>query len=230
MKLLLSFLIVLFLAGCNETYAATLTVYSTTGDGMVGNNNQTTWDIAHDTDPGATTSSGAEETINASKFTDSNWSVYHLHFPFDTSSIGGTAVISAATLSLYAITIVNTNSASVGVLLSTQGSSPPAAADFDKCSTINTPTEGATRVTLASMSTAQYNDMPLNATGLTYVSGTGTTSLCNRMSNDMDDSAPTGENSLLVYMNFQAGTTEDPKLVVTYSEPSTFTPKAIIIE
>lgn len=97
-----------------------------------------------------------------------------------------------------------------------------ALADFDQLGT----TLGASSIDLTGLSTETYINFTLNATGLTWISKTGWTLLGSREGHDTDNTSPaqpageTRYTGIYPYTSEEAGTTSDPKLVVTFSLPT----------
>jgi len=144
---------------------------------------------------------------------------------FDTSSLDDAATIDSAVASYYynyksdglsctpSFTIYNTTST-----------------DTTAISTGAYQTAGTTRYSdedmgYASFTTGAYRSLNLNSAGLSAISKTGLTRHCIRSNYDATNSEPSYTASREVNMWFrsadQSGTTTDPKLVVTYSTPST---------
>ncbi len=134
---------------------------------------------------------------------------------FDTSSLPDDATINSAVLSLY-------------------GTSDNSSADFDITmvdgSGLNQPLQdtdygylGSQNVSGGSFntsgfSTLGYNDIPLNETGLGWISKTGITKLGLRSSRDIAAIAPSTLEFVTVYPS-EEGEGYRPKLVVTYTTP-----------
>lgn len=193
---------------------------ATTVDGRVYKEDSTNWDTTHD----ATTGEGASFSGDATRYVQVNisatlYSLIRGFFLFGTSAIGSDT-INSATFSLYITS--NTNTSGAGALALVQ-SSPAAdnaivAGDMDQCGAINNPTEGATRVAQSGITTNQYTDWTLNATGLSWVNGAGTTKLGLRDGpHDCDDVAPTVQDFIVASGSGHTGTTQDPKLVVVHT-------------
>jgi hypothetical protein len=149
---------------------------------------------------------------------------------FDTSTLTASASISAATLSFYGRATTDNFSQSVVVCAATPASNTAIAnSDFSNYGTTDF---GNARITIASWSTVAYNDFALNASGISGISKTGVSNFGMRLSGDFDNSAPTWASATDAnadaYGAEQASTTNDPKLVVTYTIPSAFIPKIII--
>ena len=142
---------------------------------------------------------------------------------FDTSSLDDGATISAGVLSLFgtakqndlplttahvALSIVNTTPASNTALVN---------ADYGQLGT----TKQSTDFAYDSFSTSAYNDITLNATGIASISKTGITKFGSRFAVDVDAGTPAwtalAQSSMSAYYADNAGTTNDPKLVVTYT-------------
>jgi hypothetical protein len=143
-------------------------------------------------------------------------------FLFNTSALTGSAVISAATKSLYGVS--KRDDVAWNAALNIYTSAPASntaleAGDFDSLGTV---AQSDTSITHDSWSIAGYNDFALNSTGIGNISKTGITKFGSRFATyDVANSAPTWSslaiNRVNCYYADQTGTTNDPKLVVTYS-------------
>lgn len=139
--------------------------------------------------------------------------IHRAYMSFDTSSIPDDATIDAVELQIF----INTKYGSGWSLQLQDGTptyphTPVEAGDYDQS---NYSGDGGS-LAVASMTTGQYNTITLNATGRGWISKTGNTKLCLRSTEDIGDSAPTGNE----YCTF--GQSNDipghrPKLVVTYT-------------
>jgi hypothetical protein len=143
-------------------------------------------------------------------------------FLFDTSSLSSTAVISAATMSLYG-SATSENSSGWATTINIYSSAPAsdtvlAAGDYDSC---GTSAYSDTSIAYASWTTAAYNNFAFNATGIAGISKTGITKTSSRSNWDATNTTPTWSNSisttLLCHSAVSGGAADDPKLVVTYS-------------
>lgn len=141
---------------------------------------------------------------------------------FDTSSLTSGATISAASLSVYGVSKANDSSISpdMNVYASTPASNTALVnADFSQLGT----TAFATAISYASIATGAYNDFSLNGTGLAAISKTGVSKFGIRNANyDVANSAPTwaappADNRLVISSAEEMATSQDPKLVVTYT-------------
>lgn len=143
---------------------------------------------------------------------------------FDTSALTSGASISSAVFSLYGFTpSPKTDDAgktpNLALLASTVVSNNTVAdADYQSHGT----TEFATRYTYAAWTGAGYNDFTLNASGLSAISKTGTSKFFVMNGQyDLDGVDPSlggnQEFSVNAYDADTAGTTNDPKLVITYT-------------
>ena len=147
-------------------------------------------------------------------------------FTFDTSSINGNAVISAAALSLYGNDHKYVGLGEPSLLVTDAliaANNDLAASDFGNIYVLNS--YGI--IANASWSTSAYNEISLNTSSITKASITklGTAlSFENDRTNYGGNWIPLGEADFYGYFADQAGTTNDPKLVVTYTLP-TFIPK-----
>ncbi len=157
--------------------------------------------------------------IQASTTSNQYQALYRFIACFDTSPLTIGAVISAATLSMYGRTqIANLGQMNMSLVTSNPAStSILAASDFQTVGT----TKQAADITYASWTTVGYNDWTLNATGLGNISKNGISKFASALSCDIDNAAPTWASNAVsemgVYQADQVGTTQDPKLVVTYT-------------
>ncbi|MDY6953364.1 MAG: DUF2341 domain-containing protein, partial [Thermodesulfobacteriota bacterium] len=206
----------------------TVTYYVGAGDGYVQKGNVTNWDTTHN----ATVGQLADSVDNKSFFcrtgmkpNGGKYIVTRAFFPFDTSGLPDTAVISDATLSLYVTAKQSGDNDSEDFLVvvqTTQAStSSLSTADFVDCGSVHSPIEGSNRVDIGNITINQYNSWSLNATGLGWISTTGWTKLGMREGHDVLDHAYIGaadtKNRINGYWSEQSGTTYDPKLSLTYA-------------
>jgi hypothetical protein len=164
---------------------------------------------------------GGGNTVRAI-LTGGNWYLSRSIYMFDTSSLGSGATISAATLSLYGLgSVSNANSVSFSFVgCNPASTSSIAVGDYSAGITLNSPTEYNTRFAFSSWSTSAYNDISFNANGISAIAKTGISKFMTRSSLDIDNSAPTDFNIIDAYYADQTGTSQDPKLVITYSSSS----------
>lgn len=142
---------------------------------------------------------------------------------FNTSALGATATISAAITSLLGNAkddgfAVDLNIGSNLYSASPASATAVTAGDFDSIGSI----AYSANILYAAWSTSAYNDYVFNADGITAVAKTGVTQLGFRDPvYDVAASAPPWEASQTAYIWAQSadttGTTQDPKLVVTYT-------------
>jgi len=143
---------------------------------------------------------------------------------FDTSSLGASTTVSAATITLYVwdklngendgddfIVLVSSNPASNSALVTE---------DFDQLGT----TEFSDRIDIGSMSTPTEVTFTLNAAGIAAINTTGISKFGAREGHDLLDSAYAGSagtwNLINIYFSERTGTTNDPRLEVTYTSTS----------
>ena len=201
-----------------------LTVFSSSGDGWVRRaTSDETFAINRAASEGNLldyTSTTTQAQITKSG-TD-NFDISRCFLPFDTSSLPDDATIDSATLSIYVTVKNDADIVSLVLVQTTQASTSSLVLDdFDQCGTLNSPTEGAARITVSGLTLNAYNDFTLNATGLTWISKTGFTKLGIRISRDGDNSEPTGVNNMVLSAFEETGTSQDPKLVINYTIATT---------
>lgn len=189
------------------------TFYSSTNDGCFLSDNQATYSLARDAVTASSIDQGNGNLIHNSKL-GSTYYVRRFVTYFDTSSISSNT-ISSATLSVASLSggTSNANSDSIAVV-SFGGSNPPVITDFDDFGS----TSGGSLLIGDFFSTdGIYNNFTLNSYGLSLINKTGTTALGLRSLNDINNSAPTGDNHIRIYQADQTGTSLDPKLIVVHS-------------
>ncbi len=227
---------------CLDVRADTLTVYpdastgGTTVDGDVGEQSLagTTW-------PSITGAAGDQHSDTSAlirtyyQYADSGEPDFSLLYRgillFDTSSLGSDATVSSATVSLFGQAKYNQSSSegsghpdstSINVYTSTPASDNDLAnADYAQIGT----TAQATAIEYSSFSASGYNNFTLNATGLSNISKTGITKFGTReASYDVTGTTPpcagfctTEVEGYIFYSADQAGTDNDPKLVINYT-------------
>jgi len=214
---------------------STLTVYpdanpeSTSFDGRVlyGLDNSTWNDlVVAASGNGATDTDTIAHGFSFTSGTNSNtwYQIGRGWFLFDTSALGSTANISAATLSLYGASQNDLLSAApdINIYSATTASNTAASnSDYGGC--------GATAlcdtaVTYAGWNMSGYNNFALNASGKANISKNGISKFSSRNANyDLANSPPpwlSGNKISNCYCHHADGTTGDPKLVITYTTPS----------
>lgn len=170
------------------------------------------------------TSSGASDAgVNMSHYADRDatgtlWDgLTRTLVLFDTSAIPDTDIISAATLSLKPDVIVdNGNQSSVITVGVTASNTALADSDFQS----NTSGTTFASIDVTSLSVGTYTDYSLDAAGIANVSLTGISKFAAKLSGDAANSEPSLAANTVVTIRCHsadaAGTTSDPKLVVTY--------------
>lgn len=241
-----------------KAYAATASPYSEAGDGDITVNSfnqctgvgccnlSTNWGNARsDTGTNAaaqpTPASALVYTYAATAYdgdlnqTTCQADIYRTFLPFNTGSIPSGATISAATLNVYVSSKqndVNDGFDYVTVVRTSQSTHTTlAAADYDQCGSINSPTEGidsGQRKDITSVSTSAYLVFTLNSTGLGWIAKSGTASNCSatsgiscfglREGHDTTNTNPsTGGNFIDISTSEASSQTQDPYLSVTYT-------------
>lgn len=197
---------------------ATLTVYSDAADGYLRSNSGT-WSIARAGTGGALVD-GTEIQIGGSS---TAYYTREAFVSFDTSSIPDAAVISAVVLSLYGFEDSSTFDTEVRARNYSWGTTLEFA-DWVPGANLTTYTLLATYPTSA-WSITGYNDFSENGSNFrSAVNKTGTTSIVLYCSTLESASAPSIPEHVKAYASEAAGTTQDPKLVITYDATEYKTP------
>jgi len=134
---------------------------------------------------------------------------------FDTSSLPDDATISSAVLSLYGKAKYGTVDFLITVVDGSVLHEPLVGADYGALR--DQVVSGGTFHT-SGFNTGGYNDIPLNETGIGWISKTGITKLGLRSSRDIAAIAPSTLEFVTVYPS-EEGEGYRPKLVVTYTTP-----------
>lgn len=220
----------------------TTTLYPSAGavspvDGRTsyGNSSGGSWNQSHD----ATSANGSTSSVSDTEASGQFATAYnhpnghHIisrgFFLFDTSAIGADSIDSAI-FSLY-VTAISDQDNDANAFVSVVQSNPASnaaivAADYDQCGdAVDNPTEGhdsGQRKDITGISTSAYLDWTLNSTGIGWIDGAGITKLGTREGHDILDDPLTNNggnttSSITGYYADQAGTSNDPKLVVTHA-------------
>ncbi len=198
-----------------RTKGTVTTVFSDTVDGRV-NSNSTTYSLARS---GTALSADDTETFSAvgqdyNTFVALNYFCFETFFSFDTSSIGDTDQITSAVFSLALAADSSTTDFTINAHLKDWGAGVTTA-DWVAGASIAAQTLLATRAT--SGLAGGYNAFTENGSNFTAnVNKTGSTRFMCSSSRHSGNNTPTGAEFVYFYMANEAGTTSDPKLVVTH--------------
>ena len=211
----------------------TSTFYSGAGDGRCTGTPNATWATVHDASSGDTANyTSASLGVYSGKDGSAKYDFARVFLPFDTSALPDTDSISTAVMSAYAVSKTDGDNDAEGYITlvqTTQASNTSLVlGDFDQCGSISNPTEGIAtgeRKDITGISTSAYLDFTLDATGIGWINNTGVTKLGVREGHDTTNTVYAGANGtynfVSFYMSEQAGTTQDPKLVVEHAAAAT---------
>jgi hypothetical protein len=195
---------------------------TTTVDGEIQYNQASSWSEAHDAASGPQPNpSGSFGEFAYSAYWSGYYYIVRSIFLFDTSSLTSSANISSATISIYGYGTVNNADGDYAYIVN---SAPASNTDITSSdySTLGT-TSYSNAYAFSSWSTSAYNDFTLNNLGRDAISKTGVSKFGARDWFDIMNSAPSGFNQLQTRWAENSGTSQDPKLVVTYTLPTTNT-------
>ena len=199
---------------------STLTVYPIAGTtGAVDSNmyvEHATYSTAHDAADADAEDSTDPELLGMNSDVGATYFIRRGGMLFDTSALGSGATISAAVLSLY----YNSDKANADA-----GQAEPHIVDFNPASLTDIVvgdwdqfgTTSFATVAYSGISTAQYYNFTLDSNGIANISKTGTSAFGIRSAGDINNSTPTGGNRVSWMSADTAGTSNDPKLVITYT-------------
>ena len=150
--------------------------------------------------------------------------IYRAVILFDTASLPDTATISAATFSLYVTgksNFDNDGNDTLNIVSSTPAANTAVVnGDYDSLGT----TLYASAADITSVTTSAYNVFTLNSTGRDAITKTSATKFGIREGHDINnDTVTPGTGNQVTFSAAEtSGTSQDPKLEVTYTVASTF--------
>jgi hypothetical protein len=170
------------------------------------------------TNRGAAASSYAPAPSNATIYIEAytGYTIARSILLFDTNTVPADATVDSATLELYknATAVSNGDTSACCLVASTPASNTDiVAGDFDQLGT----TRLGTDVLYSAIGTGAYFTLNLNAAGLAAITKAGITKLGIRDKRDLDNSAPTGVNSIAMD---SADGTNKPRLTINYTPAS----------
>jgi len=192
------------------------TYYSTTADGYVTNQNND-WATCRAGTSGWYTSTTVS---NNASFVEAriSGSTYYITRSFLYFSTDAVVFPDSASLYIYGYVF---DGSTMDAQKGTQQDSLTTV-DFDSLT-------GASYGTSGAWSTAGYNGINFNATGVSDINISGTTKVCCRESaKDVADSAPVGSYQVGGYYSDQTGTDKDPYLSITEAVAGGYTPQVMI--
>ena len=213
---------------------ATLTVYPSPGTTLSGMTSYTSTgqDLAtartgngtQNDDTSAAVTAIGYAGDNDTDFYNQNW---RFHTLFDTSALTSGATVSAGVISYYVTAKVDQLGGTNGLAVCISNPASDSVLENSDHQTITKTRQMTSDIDFGSISTAAYQDCTLNATGISNISLTAITKFCATSSFDIDVT-PTwgiGEESVLAMSTAnETGTSQDPKLVVTYTGGATILP------
>lgn len=188
----------------------TLTVLSSSSDGYLYRHDTSysaAWNASSSNGP-----SGILDIIIGQKKQTLTYYIYRGFVYFNTSALTKSAVIDAATLSLYK----SSDSSTTDFLITAQNGQPTYPHDPLQSSDYNRNYYTGNGGILSTSGFGNgYNNIPLNSNGIGWINKSSWTKLCLRSSRDINGTAPTGNEYVTVYASEQ-GNGYEPKLVITY--------------
>jgi hypothetical protein len=198
----------------------TTTFYSAGGDGSFYYSfNGGTWAAAYGSDGSANVSNSTVATVldYGTHLNSGHYQIGRMFLPFDTSTLGSGATISAATITLTSDYYSNADS-ETAYLVSIAFTSITANTQFARANW-GTGTDYGNRAITAWNPLGTSAEITLTADGINNISKTGTTYFGGMFGFDRAGAtAPTGINNISPRSSDYAGTSSDPLLTVTYTE------------
>jgi RHS repeat-associated protein len=215
-------------------------LFSTTvggGDGDVGAQPYpSSWATMHADTAGTGGANYVSQTVypHAGAYVSSTGyiSIARAFFPLDTSAIPDNATISSSTFKFYVTAKSDDFNDAYDYMTLYQGSQASTSqvvdSDISKCGdAITNPTKGSSDLDITNATTSAWNTLPLNATGLGWISKTGFTKLCMREGHDatnhetVNNSGTWALSGLTISSSESSVVSQAPYLEVTYTVPNT---------
>ncbi len=157
--------------------------------------------------------------------TDKWRGLYRSIYTFNTAAIPDTDNISAAVMSIQGTAKADDNGQTPNIDIYTSSPANNNAVVMGDYSQVQGTSQTGSPITYANWSTTAYNDFTFNATGIGNILKTGISRFGARNANyDVANSAPAWTNAQQMYLSGyfadQAGTANDPKLVVVHAASS----------
>ncbi len=191
-----------------------------TVDGNVHKTDDPSWSTVRSAASGnAVDASGTTMSVGG-RFFSPNYRIIRSYFLFDTSGLGTLAQITNATINLY---ILNNYAASHSNIVS---SSPASNTDLVLGDYSQIGSVSFAQVAYTSIIVNAYNTHTLDSNGIANISKTGISKFGARNTDDLINFTPAddGNSNQIDYSTADTtGTSQDPKLVVTYTVPQTGT-------
>lgn len=199
---------------------------TTTVDGQVGYSAEyQTWTYVRDKTSGSTNPSAATGYVVQGEKLSNDYDYHGISrcvFLFDTHLLTSGANISAAVFSVMSGVDCDLTETANPANLALVSSNPASntnlvGADYNKANWGTT--RFATDYTAAAFwaNRNNYSNMSLNASGIANINKAGISKFGIRASNDLDNNAPIHRSFVIGYFADYTGTSNDPKLVVTYT-------------
>jgi hypothetical protein len=200
--------------GQQAALADEATFYTTASDGYLIGFNNSSYSAAHDAANAFSWDSDIANRLDIGQFiTPSGYNIIRSALFFDTSSLPDTAVITAATLSLYGYLDASQTDFDITVVDGSLLNDPIVAGDYGYL--LNQTTSGGVFNT-SGFSTSGYNDIPLNATGMGWISKTGMTQFGLRSSRDITANGTLPFGEWVAVYSYEQGVGYRPQLNVSY--------------
>ncbi len=211
--ILLSMALPLAIAKPAMASSGILSVYATSNSGVLRNLNavyNTAWTAAS-----GTIDRGDSQIIGQYYGLGYGYEVYRSTLFFDTSALPDDATITSATIKLYGQSDQSTTDFNITIQNGqpTYPHDPLVVADYDKS---NYSSSGGTLST-SGWTTSGYNNLSLDATGMTWISLTGATKLCLRSSRDIAGTTPTGLERIGFYSAQYYISAKRPYIEINYT-------------
>jgi len=203
------------------------TFYTTASDGYLIGANVSSYSAAHDAAIAFSWDSDTSNRLPIGQTGQTGFNIYRTALFFDTSSLPDSAVIISANLSLYGYQDSSQTDFDITVVDGSLLNDPIEGGDYGYL--LNQTTSGGAFNT-SGFSTGGYNDIPLNATGMGWISKTGMTKFGLRSSRDITAIVPGAIAEEIEVSSYEGGGNIS-KLVVSYdtAPPTpTITPTPII--
>ncbi len=219
----------------NVSTSTTVTYYSASGgDGEIYHGGSSVWSTIHDATSGTADDTSSTAYVYSEYYGGGGdfWQA-RVALPFDTSGLPDSATIATATLYVYVDTksdADNDGDDFIRVIQNTTASETSLAnGDWDEIGAVDNSTAGASDTDITGISTGGYLAIPLNTTGVGWISKTGYTKLGLREGHDAKDTPPAGNGltGVRIHTADYTGTSRDPYIEISYTTGSPSQPLAV---
>jgi hypothetical protein len=193
---------------------ATLVVFGDPSDGLIESSNATYATAAAGSGLFTDTTTVAGDAVGQAFFTPTYY-VMEFFLSFDTSALGSGATVTAADIAIYGSADSSTTDFTIRAAALAWGTLTTA--DWQNTTALAALTILATWNTATSFSTAAYTTLTDSGGMAASVNKTGNSQYVLWSSRHQASTTPTGAEYVQIHQSDETGTTNDPKITITYT-------------